>query len=80
MLNAQKSKMKYQKDRPNAGSIESLKNRWADNDVTPYQFFLKYFTKYSKKGYWDFLLDINYYEQETTAIQKAIADFWRESK
>lgn len=67
---------KYTKKR----TIEELKNRWADNKVPPYGFFLRYFQRYSKKGYDEFLEIINVREVITPELKKAMADFWECSK
>lgn len=61
-------------------SISNLKNRWADNDMSPVMFFHDHFRKYSNATYDEFLELINFWETITDDLQKAINDFWKVSK
>lgn len=61
-------------------SIQNLKNRWADNGLSPRRFFDEFFKQYTKLNYRDFCFLINWDESITDDLERAIDDFWRVSK
>jgi hypothetical protein len=71
---------RYQHNAGKVSPLENLKNRWADNDLTPFQFWLRYYRKYSGKSYREFLLDLNWYKVWTEAIKLGAEDFKKESR
>lgn len=70
--------MKYQQKNGDR-TIGHLKQRWADNGLSPRMFFDEFFKQYTKLNYRDFCFLINWDESITDDLRMAIDDFWRAS-
>ena len=79
-MEKEKRTYQFQKNAPNSTGIEALKNRWADNDLSPNLFYWGYFKKYSDLTYREFCELINIWESVTAELKAAINDFWKASK
>ena len=57
-------------------AIENLKNRLADNRLSPYQFYSIFYAKFRRGGFYrDFLKLINFEVKVNAELAKAILDF-----
>jgi len=71
-----KTKRKYSIECPNAATIEDLKNRLADRDMSPKQFFDTYYRKFDQEmGYSDFCRMVNWDDIVNLHLIDAINDF-----
>jgi hypothetical protein len=78
-----KGSHRYQSDNTN-NPIHNLKNRLADNNLSVFQFYMRYYRKHCHqqniKTYRDFLLDLNWFEVWTGDIKLAANKFKMDSK
>jgi hypothetical protein len=62
------------------GKIERMKDLWSKHGLSPRQFFDRFFTKYSDKSYQEFLEMINFDDNYSFELQKAVEDLKREKR
>jgi len=67
--------MIHNHDFSNAGKIEKMKNQWGDARISPYRFYIEFYSKYSLHGYSKFLEMINYQERYSPELDRAVKDF-----
>lgn len=65
---------------PDAAKIEKLKSLWEKVEISPYQFFSSFYSKYSLLNYREFVVMINVDENYSKKLQRAVSDFLIEYK